>query len=483
MDIPSSWKAVIGLEIHIQLNTRSKLFCGDEATSGGEPNTRISAISLGYPGTLPRLNCEAVRHAVRLGLACGSHIHTSFYFERKNYTYPDLPKGYQITQCRMPVCTGGTIPVRLADSYSKAVALQRIQIEEDAGKSLHDVYAEQTALDYNRAGVALLELVTCPVLHHPREAAALLAEVRRLVRYLGISDGNMEDGSLRCDANISIRPEGSSHLGTRVEIKNLNSMRFVQQALSYEIHRQIACLQQGLCVQPETRLYNPAEGITFPMRNKEEQNDYRYFPEPDLPPVSLNASEWNDLLEHVPPLPWERYQQYTDQYHLLPSDAAVLVEEPELSAFFDETVKRCGHPKTVANWLIGPIRGYMADSGQKAVPLLPEHLAEIIELVENKTISFSVAARELIPFLARNPRCTARQAVDQLQLIQHRNEDVILQQIAEVVRAHPDKVRAYQRGKKGLLGFFMGEIMQHSREKIDPEATRTLLQRILTEGK
>lgn len=471
----SRWQPVIGLELHVQLNTRSKLFCPDAVAFGGEPNTRVSEISLGYPGTLPVLNKEAVRKAVLLGLACGSNINTRFYFERKNYTYPDLPKGYQLTQSRAPVCEGGSIPVRLGDNYSKAVPLIRIQIEEDAGKSLHDVHEEYTALDFNRAGTALLEVVTRPEIYSPEEAGAVLAELRRIVRYLNISDGNMEEGSLRCDANISLRPAGSSELGRRVEIKNLNSIRFLQQALTYEIGRQAELLSRGKEVAQETRLFNPASGKTFAMRTKEDLNDYRYFPEPDLPEIVLNSSFIHELKSALPELPAARYQRYVSEWQIPAADAAVLVEEKEMADLLDEVVQSGHHPRTAANWIVGPVRSGLNKTGL----LSAAQLSSIITLVEEGKVSFSVAAQQLLPFIIRHPGYTALQAAQQLGIIQTASEDVILPLVEAVLRDYPDKVKAYKNGKKGLAGFFMGEIQKRSAQKTDPVRTRELLERLL----
>lgn len=471
-----AWQPVIGLELHVQLNTHTKLFCADEAAFGGSPNTRISAISLGYPGTLPVLNKEAVKKAVLLGLACGSKINNRFYFERKNYTYPDLPKGYQLTQSRLPVCEGGSIPVRIHDAYDKKVPLIRIQIEEDAGKSLHDVYENLTALDFNRAGTALLEVVTHPVIHSPEEAGAVVAELRRMVRYLDISDGNMEEGSLRCDANVSLRPSGSCQLGTRVEIKNLNSIRFLQQALSYEINRQTDLLMKGRQVTQETRLFNTSTGKTFAMRTKEELNDYRYFPEPDLPQAVLDDDYINQLKNSVPELPAEKFRRYTEEMNLPAADAAVIAEDSSMASLFDHTMRITGKARTTANWVIGPVRTL---KNEKNIAVSPEILAHVIELTQSGKVSFAVAARELLPFVVEHPEFTARAAAEHLGIIQTAEKDVILPLVEEVLNSYPDKVREYRKGKKGLLGFFMGEIQKRSTQKTDPLQTREILERLL----
>lgn len=471
-----AWQPVIGLELHVQLNTRTKLFCADESVFGAEPNTCISEVSLGYPGTLPVLNKEAIRKAVLLGLACGCKINKRFYFERKNYTYPDLPKGYQLTQSRLPVCQGGSIPVRIKDTYGKPVPLIRIQIEEDAGKSLHDVYEDFTALDFNRAGTALLEVVTEPSIHSPEEAGAVVAELRRIVRYLGISDGNMEEGSLRCDANISLRPSGSDQLGTRVEIKNLNSIRYLQQALAFEISRQTELLRKGEEVVQETRLFNTSSVKTFAMRTKEDLNDYRYFPEPDLPQVTLQEDYINQLKNSLPELPAEKFRRYTDELKLPAADAAIIVEDHATSALFENTHRLTGNARVSANWIIGPVRTLI---NEKDMNVTPEVLANVIELTEKGTVSFAVAARELLPFLIKHPHLTAQDAAQQLGIIQTADKNVILPLVQEVLSCYPDKVKEYKKGKKGLLGFFMGEIQKRSTQKTDPLQTRALLERLL----
>lgn len=472
-----TWQPVIGLELHVQLNTRTKLFCSDEADFGGEPNTRISEISLGYPGTLPVLNKKAVEKAVVLGLACGCKINKRFYFERKNYTYPDLPKGYQLTQSRLPVCEGGSIPLRAGDTYSGQVPLIRIQIEEDAGKSLHDLHPDFTALDFNRAGTALLEVVTAPALHSPEDAGAVMAELRRLVRYLDISDGNMEEGSLRCDANISIRPVGSSELGTRVEIKNLNSIRFLQQALAYEISRQAELREAGKNILPETRLFSPVSGETYAMRTKEQLNDYRYFPEPDLPTVVLSSDYLDELKKFIPALPAQRFMHYISDYKIPASDAAVLVEDRELADLFEDTVKLTNNARAAANWIIGPVRSMK----EKSKEISPALLAEVIALTTAGKVSFAIAARELLPFLIHNPGYSGQQAAEHLGITQYGSEDVILPLVKEVLGNYPDKVREYKKGKRGLLGFFMGEIQRRSSHKTDPRQTRDILERLLSE--
>ncbi len=471
-----NWQPVIGLELHVQLNTRSKLFCADEVSFAGEPNTRISEISLGYPGTLPVLNAAAIEKAVLLGLACGCSLNTIFFFERKNYTYPDLPKGYQLTQSRLPVCRGGSIPVRSDGRYVGQVALNRIQLEEDAGKSLHDVYASFTAIDFNRAGTPLLEVVTEPVIHSAEQAGAVVAELRRMVRYLNISDGNMEEASLRCDANISVRKAGTNTSGSRVEIKNLNSIRFLQQALTFEIQRQIELLENGQQVVQETRLFDPSTGQTFAMRTKEELNDYRYFPEPDLPAIKLDNAWIEKCRRALPEMPDKRYTRYVNELQLSPADAALIAEEKGLADLFDQTFELTGNARKVANWVVGPVRVCFADTR-----LMPdaECLADVIQLVDTGRVAFAEASRQLLPFLLKNSWCSAEQAAEHLGIFQTSNQEDILPIVQHVLDSFPDKVMAYQKGKKGLIGFFMGQIQKHTNSLLNPAETRVILERLL----
>lgn len=470
---------VIGLEVHIQLSLCSKLFADDSATYGAGPNTQVSAITLAHPGTLPKLNKKAVEFILKIGLACGCEITREFYFERKNYFYPDLPKGYQITQHRTPVCKGGAIPVRMPDGTVRTVRLNRIHLEEDAGKSIHDSEHTQTLLDFNRAGVALLELVTEPVIRSAEEAGAFLSEVRKLVRYLEISDGNMEEGSLRCDANVSVMPEGSAQLGQKVEIKNLNSFRFVQQAITAEIKRQKTRLGAGMKIKPETRLYDPGSGKTRAMRSKEEINDYRYFPEPDLSTLVISEDWLVGIKLSVPELPWQRVEKFVTHYGLPLYDALLLTETRELADYFETVCLYSSNFKAVSNWIMGPIKSYRNDNPGTGFPLTADLLAELISLVETNQVSFSVASHRIFPELVMNPSKTALQVAQQLNVMQETNADAILPVIKSVLNDYPQKVNEYKKGKNGIITMFMGEVMKRTQGKADPKLATELLRKQL----
>ncbi len=470
-----SFKAVIGLEVHVQLATASKLFAADSAAYGELPNTNVSAITLAHPGTLPKLNRKAIELAVKIGLACGCEISRESYFDRKNYFYPDLPKGYQITQNRTPICKGGMIPIRLADGSKRMIRLSRIHLEEDAGKSIHTDSATETLLDFNRAGVALVELVTEPVLQTAEEAGAFLAEVRKLVRYLAISDGNMEEGSLRCDANVSVMPVASAQLGRKVEIKNLNSIRFVQHAIAAEINRQVSILEAGGIISSETRLYDQSSGLTVAMRTKEELNDYRYFPEPDLSPVVI-TEPWLKFIEaSLPELPWQRAEKFIGQYGLSIPDTAVLTETKAIADYFEEVCRHTSNYKAVANWLIGPVKSYLNENPNTHFPVSASSLAELIHLVETNQVSFSVAAHRIFPELINKPAESPLLVAQQLNVIQLTDAGDVLPVIERVLDAYPQKVIEYKRGKKGIMAMFIGEVMKRTNGKADPKLTTELL--------
>ncbi|MDH5604342.1 MAG: Asp-tRNA(Asn)/Glu-tRNA(Gln) amidotransferase subunit GatB, partial [Cyclobacteriaceae bacterium] len=380
----SEYIPVIGLEVHIQLNTKSKLFCDDFNEFGSAPNNNVSIISLAHPGTLPVLNKAVLEKAVKLGKACHCDIATEIIFDRKNYFYPDLPKGYQITQDRTPVCRGGYIPVKLKSGGIREIALTKIHIEEDAGKSIHEEGGDESLLDFNRAGVPLLEMVTDPVINSSEEASSFLYEVRRLVRYLDVSDGNMEEGSLRCDANISVRKASDHVLGSKVEVKNLNSMKNVQKAIEHEIERQVLLLKKGESILSETRMYNAGNGKTYGLRNKETLNDYRYFPDPDLSPVRLSEDFIARITGEMTDNPWEIELQLEKDYNLPEYDASVISENKQLVMFFKEI---CGHTenyKGASNWIMGPIKSYLntnkIDIGD--FPIAAHKISEIINLID-----------------------------------------------------------------------------------------------------
>ena len=469
------YEAVIGLEVHAQLLTKSKLFCADSVAFGAEPNTQISPISLAYPGTLPKLNEAAIELAVRLGLACGCEIEERNYFARKHYFYPDLPKGYQISQHTTPICKGGTVTIHTT-AGEREVQLNRIHMEEDAGKSVHDLYDHYSAIDYNRAGVPLVEIVTEPDMHNGEEAAAYLTELRELVRNLGVCDGNMEEGSLRCDANISIRPIGSKELGTKAEVKNLNSIRFLKKAIDYEVQRMIDLVERGERVKQETRSFDAATETTFSIRSKEDANDYRYFNDPDLPAFVVTEAFKQRVKASLPELPKERKLKLIQQYQLNEKDASRLAAEKEWTDYFETAVNVGGQPQQVANWMLGSIRSYLNDQqiSIQQLSLSPGLLADLIALVEEGSVSHTVAVQKLFPQLAKEGG-EARALAVSLNLIQERNTDTLSQLVDDVLNRMPEKVQEYKKGKKGLIGLFVGEVMKQSKGKADPKLLNQLI--------
>ncbi len=476
-----TYEAVIGLEVHLQLKTQSKAYSSDPAVYGEKPNTQVSPISLGHPGTLPRLNAKVVDYAILLGLACGSEIRRWNEFARKNYFYADLPKGYQITQHTTPICTGGQIHLSLPDGREKTIGLTRIHMEEDAGKSLHDLDPFYSLIDLNRAGVPLLEIVSEPDFRSGEEAYAYLTTIRRLARYLDISDGNMEEGSLRCDVNVSIRPKGRAAFGTKVEVKNMNSFRNVQKAIDYEIERQAKLLDSGGIVLQETRNFDAVKGMTIPLRSKEEAHDYRYFPEPDLQPVVVSEEKIASVKSEMPKLPWERLEEYTQHLGLSTYDAGVLTEDKEMADFFEAVLQHYAQPKTVANLLNTQVRSHLNQKGVRLAeyPLKADRLAELLQLIESGQVSYSVGMQRILPLLEEGDPRHAEQIAREENLLQESNSDQLRQWVEEALAAYPDKVEAYKNGKKGVLGLFMGEVMKRSKGKADPKLSNQLIQEIL----
>ena len=470
------YETVIGLETHVQLNTRSKAFCSDPAAFGGAPNAHTSWISLAHPGTLPRLNKAQVEKGVRLGLALGSEIPLRNEFDRKNYFYTDLPKGYQITQDRHPICIGGQLPIRWK-SGEKKVRIHHIHMEEDAGKSLHHLSKEHSLIDLNRAGVPLLEVVSEPDLRSPDEVDAFMSAMRQLVRYLGISDGNMEEGSLRCDVNVSVRPVGSETYGTRCEIKNLNSMRFARQAINYEVKRQISILESGGSIQQQTLHFNPETGETSPLREKEEAHDYRYFPEPDLPPIVLKAEWLEKEKEQLPPLPWELFQKLQETYGLSEYDAELISNELETCQYYENLVQDCQLPKKAANLIINKILPVVQQEEirLKDFPIPISSLTELLKLIEGDHISNTAANQTLFPLLLENPGLAPIKLAEQANIVQIKDQSYLSVLADQVLAEFPEKVEAYKKGKKGLLGFFMGALMRASKGKADPKQANSIL--------
>ena len=478
----TKYEVVIGLEVHAQLNTKSKLFAGDDASFGSEPNTHVSAITLGHPGTLPMMNKEAIKHAIKMGLVCHCSIARFNYFARKNYFYPDLPKGYQISQHTTPICEGGYVTITTSEG-TRDIKLTRIHLEEDAGKSIHDQHDTLSLLDYNRAGVPLIEIVSEPDLHSAEEAAAYLTKIRKLVRWIGICDGNMEEGSLRCDANISIRPMGEKKLGTRVEVKNLNSIKHLKHAVELEVERLIAITEAGDTIVQETRSYDADRGLTFSIRVKEDAEDYRYFPEPDLAPFSFSDQFIEEIGQSLPELPEQSVLRYTGVFGLPNYDAEQLTEERSLSDLYDQLAANTPHKKQLANFLLGPVRAQLNDTNTdwKDLSVQADNWNKLLELVASGKMGFSVAAQKLLPAMLEDKTVDPVVLANRLDLIQDAGEDEVSGWIEQVLQLMPDKVDEYRKGKKGLIGLFVGEVKKISKGKADPKLTTAKLNEILNQ--
>ncbi|SHG60573.1 aspartyl/glutamyl-tRNA(Asn/Gln) amidotransferase subunit B [Chryseolinea serpens] len=480
--IRDKYIAVIGLEVHAQLLTKSKIYNSDSAEYGSLPNTNVGVVTLAHPGTLPRLNKTVVEYAIKMGLACHSTITRFNIFDRKNYFYPDLPKGYQITQDRTPICVGGYVTINTKEG-ERNIELHRIHIEEDAGKSMHLALETDTLVDFNRAGVPLIEIVTQPDIKTSDEAYAYLTEVRKLVRYLDICDGNMEEGSLRCDANISVMRVGAKEFGKKVEVKNMNSIRNVQRAIDHEIERQIIETEKGNVIFSETRTFDASNGLTYSMRTKEELNDYRYFPDPDLSPLKVSEEWLAKIKASMPQLPRDLYNKYTKEFHLSEYDAQVLTDSKDVALYFEEVCKLTKNYKAASNWVMGPVKSYLNELTLSAdeFPIPPHVLVELMNLVDDNTISFSIASQRVFPELFKNPNKGALQVAQQLNVIQDSNQDAILPIIDEVIKEFPLKVEEYKKGKKNIVSMFMGEVMKRSKGKADPKVANALITKKLEE--
>lgn len=477
----NKYEAVIGLETHIQLGTASKAFCGDDTTFGAEPNTHVSTVSLGHPGTLPKLNKKQVEYAVKLGLALGCKINLTNFFDRKNYFYTDLPKGYQITQDRCPVAVGGEVPIKLGEGRTKNIRLHHIHMEEDAGKSVHDIDPKHSLIDLNRAGVPLLEVVSEPDLRSAEEVDAFMNTLRRLVRWLDISDGNMEQGSMRCDCNISIRPEGSDVLNSRCEVKNMNSMRFARKAIEFEFKRQVKIVESGEKVRQQTLQFDRVSGTTSPLRDKEDAHDYRYFPDPDLPPVVISPEQLEQIKSEMPALPWELYEKFTSEFQLSDYDATILTEEKAIAFLMLELTALHSNYKACANLLINKVRPYLSEQNlnEQELDFPVKRFAELLDLVAADKVSNSVANQKLFPAVWKNPDTPVVDLAEKMNLLQSSDGDFLDALATEILAKYPDKVAAYQKGKKGLIGFFMGELMKASKGKANPKEANAVLRKKL----
>ena len=471
------YETVIGLEVHAQLLTKSKLFSGDSIAFGGEPNTNTSPVSLAHPGTLPVMNAAVIALAVKLGAALNCTIEEHNYFARKNYFYPDLPKGYQVSQYTAPICTGGFVSIKTTTA-AKKVQLNRIHMEEDAGKSQHDLFETVTAIDFNRAGTPLLEIVTEPDLNSAEEAYSFLTELRRLLRWLNVCDGNMEEGSMRCDANISVRLKGDKHLGTRVEVKNLNSIRNVKRAIEIESQRLIGITKAGEKIKQETRSFDAESNRTFSLRSKEEADDYRYFPEPDLPPIHITAEYINEIKKTLPELPAVLQERFMDVYGLSEYDAAQICTEKYDAEYYEILAVKTANYKSAANWLIGPVRNYCSENNisLRKFPLSAETLAALIIFTDSGKMHFNAASSKLMEAMITEKSFSPEIVAASFNLLQENDTDTLSKWADDAIAALPEKVKEYRSGKKNLIGLFAGHVKKLSNGKADMQAAIKLLE-------
>jgi len=476
MSIKDKYEAVIGLEVHAQLLTKTKAYSSDENIYGATPNTKTSVVTLGHPGTLPKANKKVIEYAVKLGLAVDAKIRERNEYARKNYFYADLPKGYQITQDKTPICNGGVIEIKDDDGRDKKITITRIHMEEDAGKSIHDLDPFNTLVDLNRAGVPLLEIVSEPDIRSANEAYNYIDQVRKLVRYLDICDGNMEEGSLRCDANISVRRKGEKEFGTKVEVKNMNSTRNIKRAIEFEIKRQTNLIENGEKIKHETRSFNATNNSTMSMRHKEEANDYRYFPDPDLQPIIITQDYIEKVKRTLPPLPKELYQKFTKEFNLSDYDANILVDEKEIALYFNALCNITNNYKAAANFVNGSVKSYLNETATRIVDFAinPNRLAGLIILIDEGKISNSVATSKVFPLMIAS-NLSAEEIATNNNWIQESNHDTLSIFINQAIEKYPEKVQEYKNGKKGLIGLFMGEVMKLSKGKADPKVCNQLL--------
>ena len=477
----NQWEIVIGLEVHVQLNTKSKIFSPTATTYGVPANTQASAVDLALPGVLPTINREAVLKAICFGMAVGGTIEPHSIFARKNYFYPDLPKGYQISQFELPIVSGGSIRFEMGDTHHD-IRLVRAHLEEDAGKSVHDAFGKLSGIDLNRAGTPLLEVVTEPDMRSPTEAVAYLRTLHTLVRYLDICDGNLQEGSFRCDANISIRPHGQRTLGTRTELKNINSFRFVEQALDYEIDRQIAVVESGGTITQETRLYDANQGDTRPMRSKEEAHDYRYFPDPDLPPLLIGDALLKEARAALPELPDNRHARFVSEYGLTVAESRQLTRDRDLADFFEAAViAAAGDASGVANWMGGEMAAALnrEQCNLEDVPITPVMLGELVVLMNNGTISGRMAKTVFDAMWQGDG--SAQEIVDLRGLTQISDADALEKTVEEVLKQCPSQAAQYQAGETKVLGFLVGQVMKMTQGKANPQKVNDILKRHLAD--
>ncbi len=481
MSVYDKYKTVIGLECHIQLLTKTKMYSNDVAEYGAMPNTNVSVITLGHPGTLPKVNKRAIEFAVKLGIATHSNIREENQFARKNYFYADLPKGYQITQDKTPICTGGYVDVKLKDGTEKRINLTRIHMEEDAGKSMHDIDPFESLIDLNRAGTPLLEIVTEPDFTNSDEAYVYLTEVKKLVRYLDICDGNMEEGSLRCDANVSVMLKEAKEFGKKVEVKNMNSFRNVQRAIDFEVKRQIDLLEAGEEIAGETRSFNATDGSTFALRSKENANDYRYFPEPDLQPVFISQSYINTVKAQMPELPNDLLKKFTKDFGLSEYDALNLTDLKGLALYFNELVSFTKNYKSAANWMMGSIKSFLNENALtiEQFKVQPKTIADLIALIDEGKVSNAAATQKLFPELMLQMDEAPLSIAQRLDIIQSNDTGALQELVDQALAKYPDKITEYKNGKTNLLGLFVGEVMKMGKGKADPKMANQLVKEAL----
>lgn len=471
-----AWETVIGLEIHVQLNTKSKIFSGASTEFGAEPNTQACAVDLGLPGVLPVVNAEVYPKAVAFGLGVGASISKISAFDRKNYFYPDLPKGYQITQMDKPIVLGGSVDIPLADGTLKQVNITRAHLEEDAGKSLHEEFQQSTGIDLNRAGTPLLEIVSEPDMRSAKEAVAYAKYIHQLVTYLGVSDGNMAEGSLRCDANVSIRPSGTTEMGTRTETKNVNSFRFLERAINFEVQRQQQVLESGGRIVQETRLFDPDRDETRPMRSKETAMDYRYFPEPDLLPVKIDEAFIAEVKNSMPELPREKAARFANQYQLTQADAQVLAADPDLANYFEDTVRHCHDAKTTGNWVRVELLARLNrdDIHITDLALSAEQFGILLSRISDKTISGKIA-KDILDALWQGEAQSVDEYIEKNDLKQVSDSGSLAPLIEKIIADNPKQAEQYRQGKTKLLGFFVGQVMKETAGKANPQQVNELV--------
>ena len=475
-----TWETVIGLEAHVQLSTKTKLFSRASTTFGQSPNTNVNLIDCGLPGVLPSVNKEAFYKAIRFGMAVGSKINQTSIFDRKNYFYPDLPKGYQITQMDLPILLGGTIDIETDEGNKKTINITRAHLEEDAGKSIHDEFEGYSAIDLNRAGTPLLEIVSEPEISNAKEAVAYMKALHQLVTFLDVSDGNMSQGSLRCDANVSIRKIGDPKLGTRTEIKNINSFRFIEKAINFEVKRQIKQLEHGETVTQETRLYDSVKDETRPMRSKEFANDYRYFPEPDLLPVVISDKEMQHIRDNFPELPKDKEGRFKSEFGLTGYDAKILASSKSMADFFETAAKDLLNYSLLANWLIGEISAFLNKDVIEIneSKLTPANLATLINRIDDQTISGKIA-KSIFEEMYLNGK-TPDEIIESQGLQQISDDGEIEKIINTVIENNPAQVEGYKNGKDKLFGFFVGQVMKETQGKANPQVVNELLKKKLS---